>query len=77
MCGYSFIQNQLSEINQQLNFILKALTQVSCESGIQKERIDILETNMNDVLTTIIEITNDSEPIQILTEGVRTNEKNN
>jgi hypothetical protein len=74
---YNSIQNQLSEINSQLNFVLNILTQISCESGIQKERLNIVEANLSDSISTLIELTNDSEMIQ-LTKGVRTtNEENN
>jgi hypothetical protein len=75
-CTYSSIQNQLSEINSQLNFVLNILTQISCESGIQKERLNIAEANINDIVSTLIELTNDSETIQT-TKGVRTNEEIN
>jgi hypothetical protein len=74
---YNSIQSQLSEINSQLNFVLNILTQLSCESGIQKERLNIVEANLTDSISTLIELTNDSETIQI-TKGVRTtNEENN
>jgi hypothetical protein len=74
---YNSIQSQLSEINSQLNFVLNILTQLSCESGIQKERLNIVEANLRDSISTLIELTNDSETIQI-TKGVRTtNEENN
>lgn len=77
ICMYNSIQNQLSEINSQLNFVLNILTQLSCESGIQKERLNIVEANLTDSISTLIELTNDSETIQI-TKGVRTtNEENN
>jgi hypothetical protein len=55
------LQEQLSEIQSQLNFILTSLAQLSCELGIQRERINIVENNTNDLLTTVIEITHDSE----------------
>jgi hypothetical protein len=73
---YNSIQNQLSEINSQLNFVLNILTQLSCESGIQKERLNIVEANLSDSISTLIELTNDSEMIQKF-KGVRTNEENN
>jgi hypothetical protein len=74
---YNSLQNQLSEINSQINFALNILAQLSCESGIQKERLNIVEANLTDSISTLIELTNDSETIQ-LTKGVRTtNEKNN
>jgi hypothetical protein len=55
------MQEQFSEIQKQLNFILSSLTQISCEVGIQKERFIINEANLKDMLSMIIEITNDSE----------------
>lgn len=76
ICMYNSVQNQLSEINSQLNFVLSILTQISCESGIQKERLNIVEANLSDSISTLIELTNDSEMIQKF-KGVRTNEENN
>jgi hypothetical protein len=58
------MQEQLSEIQKQLNFILSSLTQMSCEIGIQKERLIINDANLKDMLSMIIEITNDSETKQ-------------
>jgi hypothetical protein len=55
------MQEQLSEIQRQLNFVLASLAQVSCEVGIQKERLIINDANIKDMLSMIIEITNDSE----------------
>jgi hypothetical protein len=55
------MQEQLSEIQKQINFVLSILAQLTCEVGIQKERLNIVEANVKDLLTTIIEITNDSE----------------
>jgi hypothetical protein len=74
---YNSIENQISEINSQLNFVLNVLTQLSSESGIQKERLNIVESNINDLISTVVELTNDSELIQE-NKGVRiNNEKNN
>jgi hypothetical protein len=73
---YNSIQSQLSEINSQINFVLNILTQLSCESGIHKERLNIAEANLNDAVSTLIELTNDSET-KHLTKGVRINEENN
>jgi hypothetical protein len=74
---YNSIENQISEINSQLNFVLNILTQLSSESGIQKERLNIVESNINDLISTVVELTNDSELIQE-NKGVRiNNEKNN
>jgi hypothetical protein len=73
---YNSIQNQLSEINSQLNFILSILTQISNETGTQKEHLNVIDINMNDIISTLIELTNDSEMIQNI-KGVRNNEKNN
>jgi hypothetical protein len=58
------MQEQFSEIQKQLNFILSSLTQISCEIGIQKERLIINDANLKDMLSMIIEITNDSETKQ-------------
>jgi hypothetical protein len=58
------MQEQFSEIQKQLNFILSSLTQISCEVGIQKERLIINDANLKDMLSMIIEITNDSETKQ-------------
>jgi hypothetical protein len=55
------MQEQLSEIQAQINFILTTLAQVSCEVGMHKERLNIEEANIKDLLSTVIEITNDSE----------------
>jgi hypothetical protein len=73
---YNSIQNQLSEINLQLNFVLNILTQVSQKTGIQQEKIQIIDENMNDIISTMIELTNDSEMIHSI-KGVKTNEENN
>jgi hypothetical protein len=64
MCMYNSVQNQLSEIQAQMNFILSTLTQISCEMGIHKERLNIIDGNMQDVVSTLIELTNDSETKQ-------------
>lgn len=63
MCMYKNVQTQLSEINSQLNFILKALTNVTCEEGISKERLSTVENNISDIVSTLIELTNDSDSI--------------
>jgi hypothetical protein len=55
------MQEQLSEIQKQINFVLTSLAQLTCEKGIQKERLNIVEANIKDLLATVIEITNDSE----------------
>jgi hypothetical protein len=73
---YNSIQSQLSEINLQLNFVLNILTQVSQKTGIQQEKIQIIDENMNDIISTMIELTNDSEMIHSI-KGVKTNEENN
>jgi hypothetical protein len=64
LCMYNSMQEQFSEIQKQLNFILSSLTQISCEVGIQKERLVINDANLKDMLSMIIEITNDSETKQ-------------
>jgi hypothetical protein len=74
---YNSLQNQLSEINSQINFALNILAQLSCESGIQKERLNIVEMNMADAVSTLIELTNDSETKHEKSKGVRLNEENN
>lgn len=61
ICMYAAIQNQLSEIQMQLNFILTTLTTLSYEEGITKERVNILEANTKDIVSTLIDLTNDSE----------------
>jgi hypothetical protein len=58
---YNSIQHQLSEINQQLNFVLTILAQISCETGITKKRLNIVEENTKDIVSTLIELTNDSD----------------
>jgi hypothetical protein len=58
---YNSLQEQLSEIQKQINFVLTSLAQLTCEKGIQKERLNIVEANVKDLLATVIEITNDSE----------------
>jgi sortase (surface protein transpeptidase) len=61
---YNSIQTQLSEINNQLNFILTTLTMLTCEEGINKERLSIVEANLADTVSTLIDLTNDSESKQ-------------
>jgi hypothetical protein len=61
MCMYKSIQTQLSEINNQLNFILTTLTNLTCQEGITKERLLAAETNISDIISTLIVLTNDSE----------------
>jgi hypothetical protein len=58
------MQEQISEIQVQLNFVLSTLGHLSCEGGIQKQRLNIAEANIEDLLSSIIEITNDSDPKQ-------------
>jgi hypothetical protein len=58
---YNSVQQQLSEIQQQLNFVLTSLAQISCEAAINKERLNIAEINTQDIVSTLIELTNDSE----------------
>lgn len=58
---YNSVQQQLSEIQQQLNFVLTSLAQISCETAINKERLNIVEINTQDIVSTLIELTNDSE----------------
>lgn len=64
VCMYKSIQTQISEINNQLNFILTTLTMLTCEEGINKERLSIVEANLADTVSTLIELTNDSESKQ-------------
>jgi hypothetical protein len=64
MCIYKSTQNQLSEINQQLNFILNTLGQLTCEVGINKEKLQIVNADVKDLVSTVIDLTkNDSETI--------------
>jgi hypothetical protein len=63
---YKSIQTQLSEINQQLNFILNTLTVLTCEEGIDKERITTIEANVSDIVSTLVMLTNDSESKQTI-----------
>jgi hypothetical protein len=58
---YNSLQNQLSEINNQLTFILTALTQITQNVSIESERLTIVENNLADLITTVVELTNDSE----------------
>jgi hypothetical protein len=59
---YQSTQTQLSEINKQLNFILNTLGQISCEVGINKEELRIVDANVKDLISTVIDLTkNDSE----------------
>jgi hypothetical protein len=74
---YNSLQNQLSEINSQLNFVLSILGSLSCEAGMQKERLNIVEMNMSDVVSTLIELTNDSETKHTNQKGVRKNNEEN
>jgi hypothetical protein len=69
---YKNIQTQLSEINFQLNFILKTITHLTCEEGINKERLSIVEANVTDVVSTLIELTNDSETIHEIIRSQKT-----
>jgi hypothetical protein len=66
---YNSVQKQLSEIQQQLNFVLTALAQITCETGINKERLNIVEANTKDIVSTLIELTNDSETKHITKES--------
>lgn len=61
LCMYNSLQNQLSEINNQLTFILTALTQITQNVSIESERLTIVENNLADLITTVVELTNDSE----------------
>lgn len=61
LCMYNSLQNQLSEINNQLTFILTALTQITQNVSIESERLTIVENNLTDLITTVVELTNDSE----------------
>jgi hypothetical protein len=61
---YKSIQTQLSEINNQLNFILTTLMTLSCEEGITKERLSVAEANLGDIVSTLIALTNDSDTKQ-------------
>jgi hypothetical protein len=63
---YNSLQNQLSEINNQLTFILTALTQITQNVGIESERLTIVENNLTDIITTVVELTNDSETKHII-----------
>jgi hypothetical protein len=69
VCMFNSIQSQISEIQSQLSFILNTLAQYACETGINKERINIIEANTTDIVSTLIEITNDSEKIQLKKES--------
>jgi hypothetical protein len=73
---YKSIQTQLSEINSQINFIFNILTNLTNESVLQKNNIFTIETNLNDIISTVIDITNDSEMIHQI-KGVKINEENN
>lgn len=64
ICMYNSIQTQLSEINGQLSFILQTLTHLTCEEGIINERVSLVEKNINDIVSTLIDMTNDSETKQ-------------
>jgi hypothetical protein len=63
---YNSLQNQLSEINNQLTFILTALTQITQNVSIESERLTIVENNLADIITTVVELTNDSETKHII-----------
>jgi hypothetical protein len=63
---YNSLQNQLSEINNQLTFILTALTQITQNVSIESERLTIVENNLADLITTVVELTNDSETKHII-----------
>jgi hypothetical protein len=58
---YNSLQNQLSEINNQLTFILTALTKITQNVSTESERLTIVENNLTDLITTVVELTNDSE----------------
>jgi hypothetical protein len=62
---YKSIQNQLSEINSQINFVLNILTQLMCESGLQKEHLNCVDADIDDIISTLIKLTNDSTTNQI------------
>jgi uncharacterized protein YoxC len=73
---YNSLQSQISEINNQLTFILTALTKLTCDVNIQKESLSIVESNLIDAVSTLVQLTNDSETKQLNKESY-TNEKNN
>jgi hypothetical protein len=58
---YNSLQNQLSEINNQLSFVLSALTKLTCESNTNNERLTIAEANLIDTVSMLIQLSNDSE----------------
>jgi hypothetical protein len=58
---YNSLQNQLSEINNQLTFILTALTKITQNVSTESERLTIVENNLTDLITTVVELTSDSE----------------
>lgn len=61
LCMYNSLQNQLSEINNQLSFVLSALTKLTCESNTNNERLTIAEANLIDTVSMLIQLSNDSE----------------
>jgi uncharacterized protein YoxC len=62
---YNSLQNQLSEINKQLSFILTSLTKLASDVSINNERLETSEANITDIVSTLLELTtNDSEPRQ-------------
>jgi hypothetical protein len=58
---YNSLQNQLSEINNQLSFVLSALTKLTYESNTNNERLTIAEANLIDTVSMLIQLSNDSE----------------
>jgi hypothetical protein len=61
ICMYKSVQTQLSEINNQLNFILTTLTALTCKEGINEKRLSTVEANLSDIVSTLIALTNDSD----------------
>jgi hypothetical protein len=61
---YKSIQIQLSEINNQLSFILTSLANVINEEDLLNKRIENNTSDIAEVVTSLISILNDSEKIQ-------------
>jgi uncharacterized protein YoxC len=73
---FNSLQKQISEINNQLTFLLTALSKLTSDVNKDRDNLMTINENISDIVASIIQITNDSETIQINKESYY-NEKNN
>jgi hypothetical protein len=73
---YKSIQTQLSKINEQLNFIFVTISNNICDNFTTNEKISAMSEDINDIISSLLQITNDSETILTTTKESEYNEKN-